>query len=320
MSQPPPLRALEYARRDTGPLVLDLHRPHASAPVPVVVWLHGGGWFTGDRELAPDPRHLTERGIAMASIEYRLSGDALFPAQLHDVRAAIRWFRAHAGELGLDGDRIALWGASAGGHLAALAGLTGHFDALPGEQRADHPRTVQADADHPVRDASVTAVAAAYPPVDLLGDQVPPGAPLGPPDPAATPEARLLGGIPAEHPDRARSASPLTYVTADAPPFQIAHGTGDLMVPSRHSELLYEALLAAGADAELWLVDGYRHGFLNPAGRADVPAAMDDGRLAAEVSPKATVCSSRHPCPVPTTFGFDRTADFLARCLTEGSA
>ena len=95
---------LVFTRRDTGDLLLDLYRPlSAGAPVPVIVWLHGGGWFTGDRTLAPDlAQHVADTGMAVASIEYRLSGQALFPAQLHDVRAAICFLRASAEELGLD--------------------------------------------------------------------------------------------------------------------------------------------------------------------------------------------------------------------------
>src|SRR4051795_11319238 len=109
------IRDLVYARRATGPLLLDLHLP--ARPVlapPVVVWLHGGGWRKGDRSFAPDlDRYFARRGYAMANVEYRLSGQALFPAQLEDVRDAIRWLRENAERLGLDGSALALWGSSA---------------------------------------------------------------------------------------------------------------------------------------------------------------------------------------------------------------
>ena len=126
-------RGLVFAERDTGPLVMDLAVP-PSRPAGVVVWLHGGGWFTGDRHLGPDPEAFARRtGLAMATVEYRLSGQALFPAPLHDVRAAVRHLRTHAVDLGVEPDAIGLWGSSAGGHLAALTALTGHIRVLPDE-------------------------------------------------------------------------------------------------------------------------------------------------------------------------------------------
>ncbi|WP_113697418.1 alpha/beta hydrolase [Amycolatopsis albispora] len=240
--------SLVFARRDTGDLVLDLYRPPgADGPVPVVLWLHGGGWFTGDRKLAPDlaPRVLAT-GCAMASIEYRLSGQALFPAQWHDVRAAIRFLRVNSARYGLDPDAIGLWGASAGGHLAALTGLTGRLDTVPGERETGAV---------PVR-----AVAAAYPPVDLA-EVVADAEAAGRPG-ESSPEARLLGGHPVDRPDAARQASPLTWITADAPPFQLSHGTGDVLVSHRQSERLHAALVAGGVPSELYLLDSYPHAFL----------------------------------------------------------
>ncbi|TDY09064.1 alpha/beta hydrolase [Mycolicibacterium litorale] len=291
-------RDVEFARRDTGPLLLDLYRP-ANTTAPVVVWLHGGGWFTGDRTLAPDlSRFFAERGIAMASIEYRLSAAATFPAQLHDVRCAIRYLRGHAARWHLNPDRIGVWGSSAGGHLAALAGLTGHMDRLEGEDEGG--------------DASVRAVAESYGPSDLSQSaaQMPDGSP--------SPETRLFGARPDQAVDRARAASPLYRVRHDAPAFQISHGTADTVVPQRHSQRLHTALNAAGAVSELYLVDGYRHGFLNPGGRleAGITEFFDDGRLHAEGQSAATLftssCSS-----VSTTFGFDTIGDFFAHHLIE---
>ncbi|WP_159945035.1 MULTISPECIES: alpha/beta hydrolase [unclassified Nocardiopsis] len=306
-SPPPEVRSdpgLVFARRESGDLLLDLYRPASGdRPVPVVLWLHGGGWFTGDRTLAPDlSRRVRATGCAVASVEYRLSGQALFPAQLHDVRSAIRFLRARAGEYGLDPRAVAVWGASAGGHLAALAGLTGHLDALPGEEDTDG-------------DPSVQAVAESYGPVDLaavVAESAPPGGA------AASPEARLLGGPPSERAELARHASPLTWVTPAAPPFQISHGTADTLVRPGQSELLHEALAAAGVPSELYLVEGYKHGFLNPAGRLDVriARAMDDGRLADEGPAPAVRRAPDAPGGEPTTFGFDDVDAFLRRHLT----
>jgi acetyl esterase/lipase len=303
---------IAFARRDTGDLLLDLYRPAGTEhPVPVVIWLHGGGWFTGDRKLAPDlARHFCAAGIAMASAEYRLSGQALFPAQLHDVRAAIRFLRRHAADFGLDPHAVGLWGASAGGHLAALAGLTGHLAAVPGEED---------DAG----DASVQAVAEAYGPVDLAAVVTEATAGIPGASGASSPEARLLGGLPAERPDLARQANPLSWVSAFAPPFQISHGTGDQLVPHSHGELLHAALAAAGVESELYLLDGYRHGFLNPAGRPDVEVSrlMDDGRLEAEGAARARRRTTAGPArDEAASFGFETIGGFFRRHLTAHTA
>lgn len=299
---------LVFAQRKTGDLLLNLYRPPATeTPVPVIVWLHGGGWFTGDRTLTPDlAQHVSATGMAVASIEYRLSGQALFPAQLHDVRAAIRFLRASAGQFGLDPRAVGVWGASAGGHLAALAGLTGHLTALPGEERNDG-------------DVSVQAVAESYAPVDLAAVVAEAQASLPGADGANTPEARLLGGHPAQRPHLAQQANPLYWVSPSAPPFQISHGTGDVLVSHRHSERLHQALTAAGTSSELYLLEGYRHGYLNPPGRLDIELArvMDDGRLAAEGAASAVHRTSRHPgAPGEgTTFGFSDVEAFFRRHL-----
>lgn len=343
-------RDVVFAHRDTGDLLLDLYRPtNVQGPVPVVVWVHGGGWFTGDRTLAPDlAGHARATGCAMASIEYRLSGEALFPAQLHDVRAAVRFLRGHAAELGLDPDRIGVWGASAGGHLATLVGLTGNVAWLPGEVEEPGGVTAASSAretgetteptipgpahatdggqggggsDVVVDDASVQAVAQSYAPVDLAAvvawsQERDPGS-----DGTRTPEARVLGGHPSTRPVLARAANPLTWIRPDAPPFQLSHGTGDVLVPHTQSEALHAALTAAGATSELYLLDGYRHGFLNPPGRLDVTmaAVMDDGRLDTEGPAVATHrgAGTHHPQDGErrTTFDFADVHRFLREHL-----
>ncbi|WP_432512177.1 alpha/beta hydrolase fold domain-containing protein [Kineococcus sp. SYSU DK001] len=302
---------LVHAERSTGPLVLDLVLPpDATGPVPVVVWLHGGGWFTGDRHLAPDlTRWFAARGLAMATVEYRLSGQALFPAQLHDVRAAVRFLRRAGAGLGLDG-RVGLWGSSAGGHLAALAGVTGHLPFLPGE-----------DVGPDAPSAAVQAVAEGYGPVDL--ERVVADAPASAPPAmsgANAPEARLLGGPPAQRRDLARAASPLTHVSPAAPPFHVAHGTDDVLVRPGQSVLLHEALVAAGVESTLHLLDGYRHGFLNPAGAVEVPGprVFDDGRLEREgtaVSTCREFVPGRGERTGPGSFSYDAVGDFLTRHL-----
>ncbi|WP_017627290.1 alpha/beta hydrolase [Nocardiopsis chromatogenes] len=304
-----------FAERETGPLVMDLVLPPADERrerrVPVVVWLHGGGWFTGDRSMAPDPgRTLIARGIAMASIEYRLSGQATFPAQLHDVRSAIRFLRSRADRFGLDPEAIGLWGSSAGGHLAALAGVCGHRAALPGETGSD------------ASDARVQAVCDGYGPVDLHLAVAEAGHGIPSLSGADAPEARLIGGHPAQMPERARAACPLTYVTGEAPPFLIAHGTDDVLVRPKHSVMLHEALQGTGVDSVLYLVDGYRHGFLNPAGTVEVdgPKLMDDGRLESDRHAAATRYDSTPVDRSPgerTTFSFDTIGGFFHHHLQQ---
>lgn len=297
-----------YARRATGDLLMDLCLPAGRGPVPVVIWLHGGGWFTGDRTLAPDLAvHFASRGLAMASVDYRLSGQALFPAQLHDVRAAIRFLRNHAPGYGLDPAAIGLWGASAGGHLAALAGLTGHLASLSGE------------GDDGGAAASVRAVATSYAPVDLAAVVADAEANLPGMVAEDAPESRLLGGVPREHAELAGQANPLSWVTAAAPPFQISHGTGDVLVNHHQAERLHDALVDVGGTSALYLLEGYRHGYLNPAGRIDVDAArlMDDGRLASEGRAAAVHRSDAGPATSATSFGFDTVGDFLLRHLLD---
>ena len=219
------------------PLELDLYLPpEAPAAPPVVVFLHGGGWRLGSRHSA-GPLFagaapfvlLASRGIAVAAVDYRLSGEALWPAQLDDARAAVRWLRARAGELGIDGDRIAAWGESAGGHLAALLGLT---------------------------DASVNAVVAWYAPSDLAALAGDIGA-----DPMAADsrEAQLLGAPLPAVPELTAQASPVTHVHPGAPRFLLLHGTDDHFVPCVQSERFRDALSAAGVPVELETYEGADH-------------------------------------------------------------
>ncbi|MGR7027666.1 alpha/beta hydrolase fold domain-containing protein [Geodermatophilus sp. URMC 62] len=245
----------------TRPLELDLYLPAGDGPHPVALFLHGGGWRLGSRHSggpAFPARTLFERvaaaGVAVASADYRLTGEAVWPAQLHDAKAAVRWLRARAGELDVDGDRVAAWGESAGGHLAALLGLVSD-PALEGEVGVTGPPS------------AVAAVAAWYPPTDLVGFAGDAGAD---PDDATTREAQLLGAPPSSVPDRAAQASPLAHVAAGAPPFLLLHGRADRFVPCVQSERLGEALRAAGADVDLHTSAGADHMWLGaPDAAAD---------------------------------------------------
>ncbi len=216
------------------PLELDLVLPPARrGPSPVVVFFHGGGWRFGDRRsVGPSYRtadvfaRFVTAGIAVASVDYRLSGEARWPAQLHDARAAVAWLRRRGPEMGLDAERVVAWGESAGGHLASMLGLTG-------------PPVVEG----PV---GLTAVVAWYAPSDLVGLPADAHTDAARDD---TREALLLGSSIAADPEAAAQAGPLTHVSGSAPPFLLLHGRADRFVPVAQSERLHHALETAGASS-----------------------------------------------------------------------
>jgi acetyl esterase/lipase len=217
---------------------LDLHLPEGAGPFPVVVWVHGGGWQSGTRTLAPTApaRRLVERGYAVATIGYRLSGEATYPAAVHDTKAAVRWLRANGARYRLRTERIGAWGSSAGGHLVALLGTSGGVAAIEGTLgNAEQSSRVQAVVDW-------------YGPADLLAmdlHSLAAGCPIFQGtghDAATSPEGRFIGGRPSDNVPIARQASPLTHVSGDDPPFLIQHGRRDCTVPPGQSVVLFEGL------------------------------------------------------------------------------
>ena len=244
-------RNLTYVYNGHALQKLDLYVPEkAAGPLPLIIWVHGGGWQNGTKDGCPPLRQgLAARGYAVASLDYRLSGDAVFPAQIEDCKAAVRWLRAHAKEYGLNPDRFGAWGSSAGGHLVALLGTSGDektFDV--GENLAVSSR-VQAVCDY-------------YGPTDLLqmDAHALPGSRSKHDDPKA-PEACLIGGPLQANKEKAARANPITFVTTNSlPPFLIVHGDADPVVPSHQSELLFEALKKAGGNVHLHLIKGAGHG------------------------------------------------------------
>ena len=252
------------------PLTLDLFRPDGAAiPAPLVIWIHGGAWRMGTnkREAPPlVPARIGERilgaGYALARVTYRLSGEACFPAQLHDVKAAVRWLRHHAGELGLDPVRFATWGESAGGYLASLVALTGDDPAL----RGDLGVLGASDA--------VQAAVVWYGPSNLLS-MAEQNHPDGLQDHNApdSPESLLVGGPVQQRPHESTAASPVTYASAGAPPMLLVHGEEDRIVPHGQSEELHARLTAAGARTELRIVPGADHCFLG----VDAGPLVDEG-------------------------------------------
>ena len=200
-----------------------------------ILLVHGGGWVSGDRtQLRGYGILLARLGFVCIASEYRLSGEAIWPAQIHDVKAAVRWVRAHAEHYGIDPDKIAVSGNSAGAHLALmLAGL------------ADGQ--LEGDGGNAGVSTRVAACVAIYPPTELRVEH--PSDPVG----------LLLGGkVATEVEDE---ASPLTYVTADFPPTMLVHGNADEVVPVDASFAMYHGLNKAGAAVELHIYDGVAHAF-----------------------------------------------------------
>lgn len=240
-----------------------LPRKAAATAVPLVVWIHGGAFQLGDRRelpptFAPDSvfRLLNQAGIACATVDYRHSLEAPFPAQLHDIKAAVRYLRHHADELGIDPDRIGAWGESAGGHLAALLGLTGSREDLEGGLG------VQGQA------SSVSAVVDFYgvsslndmPPMTAANDFMGPALLAAVPDGMSLhPETMLVGG--STDPVALDAASPRSYVTPDAATFLLVHGDSDGLVPLSQSEILAGRLSQAGVENELMVIPGADHCF-----------------------------------------------------------
>jgi acetyl esterase/lipase len=242
-----------YAEREGfRALELDLMRPAGSprdSRAPLLVYVHGGGWRVSHRSRAPREtrpwargffERLTDAGFVVAAPDYRFSGEAHFPAQLDDVLTALSWLSEHADELGVDARRTSLWGASAGGQLAALAALR--------------------STDPPIR-----AAVCWYPVTDLLALDL-----------ASTDsyEAHLLGGPIGEHLELAKAASPVAHVHAGAPPLLLQHGDADTWVPCDQSVRLAAAWRAAGAPVELEIIPGADHFF---GGAPDVEAIFERG-------------------------------------------
>ena len=235
---------------------LDLYLPlHGETPYPIVVAIHGGGFFSGDKsdgQITPVLEAL-KRGYAVVGVNYRLSEEAHFPAAINDVKAAVRWLRAHAGEYRLDGSRVALWGDSAGGNLAALAGTSGDVPALRGPHPTDAGQSDRVQAvvdrfgpisflrtDHDFRVAGLRCASAAGP-NSFLSQYL--GAPLA--------EARA----------KVKATDPITYITPDDPPVLIEHGTADGTVPvgqSKRFARAYATGVGAGS-VTLNLIQGADH-------------------------------------------------------------
>ncbi|MDQ0116858.1 acetyl esterase/lipase [Pseudarthrobacter defluvii] len=274
-------REVTYARAlGFRPLKLDIWLPRdAAGPTPLVLWVHGGAFQLGDRRelpptFAPDSvfRLLNQAGIACATADYRHALEAPFPAQLHDLKAAVRYLREFAAQLNIDPERFGAWGESAGGHLVALLGLTGNRQDLEGGLGAQgHPSSVSA-----VVDFYGVSSLADIPPMqrpaglfpDALTAAVPPGMSL-------QPEYMLVGG--SDDRDLLAAASPVSYVTPGAVPFLLVHGDSDGLVPHSQTELLAAALAEAGVEHDVVTIEGGDHCFFGAEDRMDAILAAAVG-------------------------------------------
>lgn len=244
--------------RDGRDMHVDIYQPTGEVNYRTAILVHhGGGWRAGDRKmLQPRCEALARHGFTAVAVEYRLLGEALWPAQMHDVNGAVRWTRTHADELGIDRNRIVLQGHSAGAHLTLIAaGTSGHPDFDPDFQ-AKGPA------------GPIAAVIAYYPPVHLVAGRAVPD-PSAPPGPemfavlrgadGASPAALLLGSSATE--DEAAAASPITYAKEGFPPTIIFHGTDDMLIAPIAALNLHHKLLDAGVPCEVHLIAGAIHEF-----------------------------------------------------------
>lgn len=252
------------------PLTLDLYLPPArsgSAKFPAVVWVHGGAWLFGaprmnfpsfgsSEKMLAD---LSAHGYVVAAVAYRLSGEARFPAQIEDVKAAIRWLRLNADKVDTDSQHLGIWGESAGAQLAALAGTSCEARNLDGPLNSPGATS-----------SCVQAVVDWYGPTDFsqMDAQNPPGGMKH--NAADSAESKYLGCALSDCPPAVISAAnPISYIHSDAPPFLIMHGDSDVAVPTKQSQLLYDALRAKGVPVELKLVPHANHIFMG-ASAADI--------------------------------------------------
>lgn len=225
---------------------LDLYLPKGRTNLPLIINIHGGAFRAGSKETGVPLGYLKE-GFAIASINYRLSQHALFPAQIHDCKTAVRWLRAHAAEYRLDPKRFAAMGSSAGGHLAAMLGTTGDTKGFDVGANLDQSSRVQAVVDY-------------FGPTDFLqmdAHRLANGMVHDTPD---SPESQLIGGPIQENKEKTAKANPISYVTLEDPPFLICHGDADPLVPHHQSLLLEAALKTAGVPVTFHTVKGGGHG------------------------------------------------------------
>jgi acetyl esterase/lipase len=293
--------------------LLDLYLPPKSATkVPLMIFTHGSGWMmdNGRQDAQGLAAVLLPKGYAVAGVAVRSSGQAQFPGQLHDIKAAIRWLRAHAEDYGIDSDHIGIMGESSGGWTAAMAAVTG-----------DAPET-EGDLGVTGVSSAVQVAVAFYPPTDILAMDdwalVPCNPSVAPFRPgfchlvSGSPETRFLGCVATTCPEKAAMASPLNYVSRADPPIMIVHGEHDQMVPHAQGERLYQALNKACHEAQFLSLPLAPHGGWN--------RMMTDPKLAYGATLRSTNASDcRTNLAEPVVPSWQLIVNFLDRSLKPGS-
>lgn len=243
------ITAIEYARIGSKPFLLDLRIPDGNGPWPIILYLHSGAWITGDRTGGPAIPQAA-RGYAVASIDYPLAPEFVWPSQMEACKAAVRWLRANASRFQIDPDRIGVFGTSAGGHLAAVLGTSGDVALLEGVALGN-----------PQFSSRVKAVIDLYGPTDLLkmDEQKLSCYPGISANASYMPPSLLMGCPIQECREKTMTAIPMTYISRDDPPFLIMQGMLDCLVPWQQSRDLYDALHADGNDAQLYLLPTAQH-------------------------------------------------------------
>ena len=246
------LTDVTYCTTDTSPQKMDVYFPDSGGPWPALVYVHGGSWMHGDKsEAVMFARGMTSQGYLVVSINYRLYPAGKFPDMIEDVKCAIRSLRAHASEYNLDPNRIAAMGPSAGGHLVSLLGTSDESAGWDVGEYLDQSSRVQAV----IAMAPITDLSKNFPNADI--------------------ETMKLVGF-GEH--NVAQASPITYVTADDPPFLLIHGDQDTLVPYEQSQLMYDRLVQLNIPAQLIIVKNAGHSFVAPDGSA-VPTLAEINQI-----------------------------------------
>ena len=240
---------LNFASPDDVELLIDLHLPKGVENPPLIMSIHGGSWKTGDRKRFKSA-WLVKHGYAVANIEYRMSHEAVFPAQIHDCKGALRWLRAKQKEYGYKADKVVVVGYSAGGHLATLTGTSHGIKALEGATggNLDQSSAVQGIIDY-------------FGPVDFVQRS------KSQPNKTEKPNGivyQLLGGSVTGNLEKARLASPVSHIGKGDPPALIFHGENDKQVLAAQSQRLLEVYESKGLEANLLVIPGKGHGWGHP--------------------------------------------------------
>jgi len=237
---------VQYAKASDISLKLDLYLPDDSDKSPLIVWIHGGAWRRGSKD-SPSIEPLVEKGYALASVDYRLSPVAPFPANIHDIKAAIRYLRAHAGKYGYDRERFTVSGSSAGGHLAALVGVSNGQDYLEGNL-----------GDHLDQSSDIAAIVDFYGASNLtsiLKQSTPHGLKV------RVPALELvLGSQPEDVVELARLASPVFHADASDPPLLLIHGDQDPQMPINQAHELHGVYKDLNLPVQFEVIHGGAHG------------------------------------------------------------